>query len=102
MSYKITQEAEEYDIYIENSDDLNIAIKFDIPLTGYTFSAYVEWATGRQKLNVNVIDLSTGDIELEILKEHLAHMPALQEKTWSLVWTVSGKSRKVFKGKFEI
>jgi hypothetical protein len=85
-------------------DDFTTTIDFDIPTTGFTWSAQIRsQITGEavQAITVANTDTDTGLITLSLTDEETDGLPA-GTWGWTLVGTVSGVKRTYFSGFVEV
>lgn len=83
------------DIEVGMGDDLAFLLDFDIPLTGYTFQAFVDTIA----MTVTNTDLAAGKITLSLTDAQITAL-GTELHTWHLTWTLNGISRRILSGAF--
>lgn len=87
-------------------DDISIPLLFDIPLTGYTFTATIlleqSGVTKQQAITVTPTNLAGGIITLSLTDAQTTAMGELNKRPWYLVGTVGGVTRTWLSGLFSL
>jgi hypothetical protein len=99
----------ESDLDIEGvvGDDLEFAIFFGyLPLTGYTFSSFIELEPPPLKktwpLTVTVLDAVNGLIQINLSAADSVKIGAISGCRWKLSWVESGHTMSVAMGDFQL
>jgi hypothetical protein len=88
-------------------DDLEFAIFFGyLPLTGYTFSSFIELEPPPLKktwpLTVTVLDAATGLIQISLTAADSLKLGPLSGCRWKLSWVETGHTTSVVGGNFQL
>lgn len=97
----LDQRPGELNITTTTSDDLSIALDFDISLTGYTFTAFIEHDGTSTAITITTVDLSAGQITLSLTNTQLATI-GTGYYFWYLAWNTGTTDRRVLAGDFII
>jgi hypothetical protein len=82
-------------------DDMSIALDFDISLTGYTFTAFVQTVTASTAITVTAVSLANGQITLSLTNTQLTTI-GVGYHEWYLAWNDGTNDRRVLAGNFTI
>ena len=97
----LDQRPGELNITTTTSDDLSIALDFDISLTGYTFTAFVQHSDTTTAITITNVDLSAGQITLSLTNTQLATI-GQGFHFWYLAWNTGTVDRRILAGNFNI
>lgn len=97
----LDQRPGELNITTTTSDDLSILLDFDIVLTGYTFTAFVEHDGTSTAITIVNTNLATGQITISLTNTQLTTI-GTGYHFWYLAWNDSSLDRRVLAGNFNI
>ena len=94
---ELLQQPGELNITVTSKDDLPILLDFDIDLTGYTFTAYVNSTA----MTIVETDLANGQVTISLTDTQLTALTPGPHK-WYFKWNDGTNDRVVLAGVFTI